>query len=223
VTGVQTCALPILIFPDQPFDWAYTMAFYSGEATLALAEYYGKTGEKRFLEAAASAQDYYLSLYIPPVLPNYYPASVPWQTLACSALYRITKNERYAEAIFILNEKLLEIQETSGNPGRFTNPDMTRYGGTHSSSDGVYTESLAYALQLAIEKKDAPREKLFRRAIALAVRNLASLQYKKEPLRLGSGQPSVVGAIRVRDNDGFVRIDCVQHALDAFMKIREIW
>ncbi|MBI5844018.1 MAG: glycoside hydrolase family 127 protein [Deltaproteobacteria bacterium] len=214
---------PYFIFPEQPFDWAYTMAFYSGEATLALVEYYEKTGEKRFLDVAVSAQDFYLSLYVPPVLPNYYPASVPWQTLALSSLYRITKNERYASAIFILNEKILEIQETRGNPGRFTNPDMERYGGTHSSSDGVYTESLAYALKLAIEKKDEVREKMFRRAITLAVQNLSSLQYKKEPLRLKSNQRSAVGAIRVRDNDGFIRIDCVQHALDAFLKIREVW
>lgn len=214
---------PFFIFPDFPFDGAYIMAFYSGEATLALLEYYEKTGEKQYLDAAKSAQACYLSLYVPPVLPNYYPACVPWQTLALSKLYSITKDERYSTAAFTLNEKLLEIQETKGNPGRFTNLDMERYGGTHSSSDGVYTESLAYALELAVKKKDAAREKVFRRALFLAVRNLKSLQYTKEPLRLMHGARSVVGALMVRDNDGVIRIDCVQHTLDAFRKIREVW
>ncbi len=214
---------PYFVFPRYSFDWPYSMAFYSGEATLALVEYYEKVGEKEYLDAAVKAQDFYVGLYVPPVLPNYYPACVPWQTLALCRLYRITGNERYAAAVFTLNEKLIEIEETGKNPGRFFNPDLERYGGTHSSSDGVFTESLAWALELARLKKDAAREKLFRRAIALSVGNLVSLQYDKEPFRLAPGQRSVVGAFRVRDNDGHIRIDSVQHIIDAYDKILAVW
>ena len=135
----------------------------------------------------------------------------------------LSEDQKYADAIFVLNDKLLEIQEKHQHPGRFFDRDFSRYGGTHSSSDGIFTESLAYALEMARLQKDQEREKVYREAIGLAVHNLLTLQSSHEPIRAKKGRPSVVGAFRVRENDGRIRIDSTQHIMDAYRKILEVW
>lgn len=215
---------PFYVIPSYPFDRDYCLAFYSGEAVLALMEYYDATGDETALKAAKKSQDYYLDEYVTHLKENYYPAYVPWQTMALWHLFKTTGETRYADAAFVLSDKLLEIQETKGDhPGRFFNRDFSRYGGTHSSSDGVFTEGLAHALDMAQLTGDKAREKRYREAIALSVRNLASLQYLHEPAKVTGTRVPVLGAFRSRDNDGRVRIDSTQHILDAYRKILEVW
>ncbi|MEW5736336.1 MAG: hypothetical protein AB1921_15935 [Thermodesulfobacteriota bacterium] len=214
---------PFFILPRDTFDRDYCMAFYAGEATLALLEYYEKTGDEKALAAARKAQDHYLDKYVSHLAENYYPAYVPWQTFALSHLYAVNHEARYRDAIFVLNDKLLEIQDKSRYQGRFFNPDFSRYGGTHSSSDGVFTESLAYALAAAKETGDKEREEHYRNAIKLAVQNLENLQYTVEPVRVTSGRIPVTGAIRVREDDGRVRLDSTQHGMDAMRKVLSVW
>lgn len=214
---------PFFVLPRDSFDRDYCMAFYSGEATLALLVYYEKTHDEKALAAAKKAQEHYLDSYVTHLEDNYYPAYVPWQTFALSHLYGLTGDARFRDAVFTLNDKLLEIQDTDRYKGRFFNPDFSRYGGTHSSSDGVFTESLAYALAMAREAGDKEREERYRKAIKLAMKNLETLQYQLEPVRLRNGRIPVTGAIRVREDDGRVRIDSTQHAMDAMRKILSVW
>lgn len=214
---------PFFIIPRDPFDEDYCMAFYSGEATLALLVYYEKTHDEQALAAAKKAQDFYLDRYVAHIADNYYPAYVPWQTFALSHLYALTKEARYRDAVFALNDKLLQIQDTTRYQGRFFNPDYNRYGGTHSSSDGVFTESLCYALEAAREAGDKEREERYRQAIRLAMKNIETLQYTSEPLALRNGRIPVTGAVRVREDDGRVRVDSTQHAMDAMRKFLKVW
>lgn len=213
---------PYFILPSRSFDRDYSLAFYSGEAVLALLEFYKKSGIKTYLDAARKAQEHYLDLYVARIEEKHYPASVPWQTLALANLWRITGERRYAEAIFILNDRLLTIQDKGYYLGRFFNPDPL-YGGAHTSSDGVYTESLAYALEIALQMEDAEREAGYRQAISLSVKNLISLQYHSNFQPAYPGRIPARGSFRSRNNDRSVRIDNVQHVMEAYRKILSVW
>ena len=219
---------PFFIEPNYSYKKDYILTFYSGEAILALVEYYEKTNDPKYLSAAEKTQEFYIDRYVTHLDENYYPAYVPWHTLALNKLYKITKNKKYADAIFILNDKLLEIQDgedkgQGGQLGRFYNPETPQYGSPHSSSDAVYTEGLAYAYEIAKMTKDDVHKKRYQRALALAVYNLKKLQYTEEKAEQYSFPEKIRGAIRVNTNDPKIRVDTTQHMIDAFMKVQEVF
>lgn len=214
---------PWLIEPDYEYDVDYLLTFYSGEALLALVEYYEKTGDEVYLEAAERSGDFYIDRYVTHLSDNYYPAYVPWHTIAYNHLYKITGNTKYADAIFILNDKLLEIQDTRNFIGRFYNPATPEYGTPHASSDAVYTEGLSYAYEVAQLVGDQEHETRYREAIAIGVENLLGLQYQEELPYASVPRTTYLGAIRIREDSGWVRVDTTQHTIDAFTKILEVW
>jgi len=207
---------PFLIEPSYKYDRDYVLTFYSGEAILALVEYYKKIGNEKILKAAVRAQDFYIERYVKNLKDNYYPAYVPWHTQSLNKLYKLTKNDKYANAVFILNDELLKIQDNDEFPGRFHDPQFPQYGNPHASSDGVFTEGLAYAYEIAVLKNDQKHIKKYERAIKLAVRNLISLQYS------GDNRKSK-GAFRCRAGDNRIRVDTTQHTIDAYRKIIEVF
>ncbi|MCI0619989.1 hypothetical protein L0Y40_03095 [Candidatus Wolfebacteria bacterium] len=232
---------PWYVEPDYEYDTDYLLTFYSGEALLALVEYYEKlltdpfleiaelTAEAsyehhgKYLEAAEKSANFYLNRYVTRLSENYYPAYVPWHTLAYNKLYKLTGDQKYADAIFVLNDKLLELQDTTGFVGRFYNPATPQYGSPHSSSDAVYTEGLAYAYEVARLAGDSERAARYREAIELGVENLISLQYQ-EPVPGGrSVKRTYLGALRVNVQSPWIRVDTTQHAVDAFTKILEVF
>ena len=123
----------------------------------------------------------------------------------------------------MLNDKLLEIQDTSDFVGRFYNPETPQYGNPHVASDGVYTEGLIYAYEIAQLTGDHERQEKYLNAIQLAVRNLRSLQYTDENILKNYDIPRVRGGFFARDGKTSIRIDNVQHTLDAYRKILEIF
>lgn len=212
---------PWYIEPDYGYDSDYLLTFYSGEAILALVEYYEKTGDPAVLAAAKHSIDFYLNRYVTEQEQNYYPAYVPWYTVALTKLYAIDPEPRYAEAVFIMNDKLLELLDTTNHMGRFYNPATPEYGTPHTSSDAVYTEGLAYAYELAKRVGDVQHRVLYAKALRLAVSNLVSLQYRTVSF------PQVeltryVGALRIREDSTWIRVDTTQHAVDAFTHILQV-
>lgn len=219
---------PWKIAPDYNYDEDYLLTFYSGEAILSLVEYYEKSGNEEVLELAKKTQGLYLKKYVDQMTQYYYPAYVPWHTQSLHALYRITKDEKYAKAALILNDELLKIQNTTGKPckdflGRFYSPDHPEYGSPHSASDGVYVEGLAYAYELAKWLSDTEHMEKYRAAIELGTHNLLNLQYTGESMYFMQYPERVKGAIRFRVDDNRIRIDTTQHMMDAFRKILEIF
>jgi hypothetical protein len=205
-----------LIEPDYPFDEKYLLTFYSGEALVALLECHQRTRDARYLERALASAEFYLKAYVGKLDENYYPAYVPWHTIAYNGLHKITGEDRFREAIFVLNDKLLELQNTSKHVGRFFNPRMEGYGMPHASSDGVYTEGIAHAFEVALRVGDEAKAARYLHAIGLAVRNLASLQYRSKI----EGSPLPFHAYRgaIRTNAGrnpWIRVDNTQHTIDA--------
>jgi len=208
--------------PSYEYDADYLLTFYSGEAIVALLEYFERAGISESLEAAKRAQEFYIDRYVVHLAENYYPAYVPWHTISLSKLYNITGDQKYADAIFVLNDKLLEILDTDEYVGRFYNPLTPQYGTPHSSSDGVYTEGLAYAYEVAQLIGDQEHVVSYKEALEIAVDNLSSLQYSNEEGSKYKDPSKVIGAIRYKAGDDRIRIDTVQHAMDAFLKIKVI-
>lgn len=212
---------PWLIEPSYDYDSDYLLTFYSGEAILALLEYARAADSGRHREAAVLAQEYYLERYVAKMAENYYPAYVPWHTLSLRMLYDETGDARYAEAVFRLNDELLKIQDTSDKVGRFYNPESPQYGTPHSSSDAVYTEGLAHAYHVAVRAEDAVHAGRYRSALALAVQNLESLQYGSREAKSFPRPEKAEGGIRISETKRNIRVDSVQHALDAYRAILE--
>jgi hypothetical protein len=143
--------------------------------------------------------------------------------MSLNNLYKLTQDQRYADAVYILTDKVLELLDRQVFVGRFYDPATPEYGTPHSSSDGVYTEGLAYAYEIAILNGDEIRQQRYRKALELAIFNLASLQYRYPVFDEGQVEPSkYIGGIRIRHDSSWIRIDTIGHALDAFDKILEI-
>lgn len=196
----------------------YLLTFYSGEALLALIEYYEKTNDPDVFFAISMAVDFYLEKYVTNLEENYYPAYVPWHTLALSAFYDIAPDERYPTAVFIMTDELLELFDSETVMGRFYNPNLSHFGRPHAASDGVYTEGVAYAYELALKVGDTQRAKRYKEVLILGLKNLISLQYKEESATNVLPAYTYLGGLRTNLVDPTIRVDNTQHALDAFEK-----
>lgn len=221
--------LPRRIEPDYTYDKDYLLTFYSGEALVALVEYYQRVWDMRRLEIALKSGEFYLQRYVAEIDQWYYPAYVPWHSIAWNHLYKITKDPRRAEGVFVLNDKLIEeMQRTPTNArspdriGRFYNPAFSQYGSPHSSSDGVYMDGLAFAYELAVLMEDAPRMARYAESLALVAHNLGNLQYRDSDMYFMSHPERAEGAIRVHLRDNSIRIDTTQHMIDGFVKVVEL-
>lgn len=217
--------VPWYVEPSYDYDADYLLTFYSGEALVALVEYYEKTEGPEYLAAAMYSQDFYVDRYVDNIEQYYYPAYVPWHTISLNKLYKITGEARYAEAIFVLNDKLLELLDRTDFVGRFYKPETSYYGTPHVASDGVYTEGLAYAYEIAKRVGDSERMKQYEEALYLALQNLRSLQYTDERLaRFSHEEPwRLLGAFMYRVGDSRIRTDNTQHTIDAYRKILEVF
>lgn len=197
----------------------YLLTFYSGEAIVALMEYGIKTQDKEVLDLAILAQDHYIEKYVHQLEENYYPAYVPWHTISLNLLYKHTQDQKYADAIFVLNDKVLELQDTTEFVGRFFNPETPQYGSPHTSSDGVYTEGLAYAYEIALLTKDNQRADKYLKAIGLSIPNLRSVQFTPEECKNFRLPHRAIGGFRSNATGTWIRIDCGQHIMDAYRKL----
>lgn len=205
--------------PNYDYDENYLMYFYSWEVILSILELYEKTNEKKYLDFILKSQDYYYNEYINSIEKNYYPAYVPWHTFSLTKLYKITKDDKYLNAIFLMNDKLLELQETNKKSkyfGRFYQSHLKKYWSPHTSSDAIYTESLLYAYGLAKDKEDKKREKLYFKAINSSIDNLYFLQYKDKK------NINTYWWIKINHNDNNIRVDNVAHLIDMLIKYNEI-
>jgi len=198
------------------------LQFFSGEAIVALVDYHLRTGDPRWLAAARRAQEHYLQEYVAEIEQNYYPAYVPWHTQSLNKLYQATGDQRYPKAVFVMNDRLLELLDTTDCVGRFYRPDSPFYGGPHSSGDAVFIESLTYALEIAALTGETARARAYGAALDLAVAHFATLQYSLEEA-LDFPRPWLaVGGVRSSDTRPEIRIDNTSHCIDALGKLVRI-
>lgn len=211
--------------PDYAYNEDYLLTFYSGEAILALLEYADKTGNETAFKAAKRAQDFYIEKYVAHIDENYYPAYVPWHTQSLARLYHITGDERYAQAIYVMNDKLLELQDRKHFVGRFNNPDLPQYGSPHAASDAVYLEGLSYAYAVAKERGDLSEEDRYLEAIIYGFSYLQGLQYRPGLLFVlddADAKRKLLGGIMSDSCSRSIRIDTDAHAVDGLTKLAEV-
>jgi AMMECR1 domain-containing protein len=216
------------IEPDYSYDEEDLLTYYSGEAILSLVELYEKTGDKKYLDTAVKSQDYFVVEYVDLIDENYFPAYVPWHTMSLYKLYQITGSEEYKDAVFTLNDRLIQMQNQDGKPyidflGRFYDPEHPEYGVPFSGSTSVYVEGLTYAYELAEIAGDAERMYEYKKSILLGVHNLINLQFDGADMYYLSHPERVTGAIRYRVDDNRIRIDTTQHTIDALIRVMDIF
>jgi len=216
------------IEPDYSYDEEDLLTYYSGEAILSLVEMHEKTGDKEYLDSAVKSQDYYVGEYVDLIDENYFPAYVPWHTISLYKLYLITGSDRYKDAIFILNDRLIQMQNQDGKPyidflGRFYDPKHPEYGVPFSGSTAVYVEGLTYAYELAELVGDYERMYEYKKSILLGVHNLINLQFDGEDMYYLSHPERVEGALRYGVDDNRIRIDTTQHTIDALNRVMDIF
>ncbi|MDG6219537.1 MAG: hypothetical protein QCI00_08870 [Candidatus Thermoplasmatota archaeon] len=209
---------PFFISPTYKFDEVHLLKFYSGQTILALLELYEKTKNESLYDAALLSQRYYYSLYVENISTNYHPSFVPWHSQTLYRLYKLTNNNTYATAVFILNDLLIEMQEKTNTSvlGRFFDPLNPLYGSYHSSSDALYTEGLVYAYRLAYYLNDTERMQRYQTAFLLGSLNLISLQYTN------ISDANTFGGVRYGVDDGRIRVDNVVHTIEAFDAISSV-
>jgi hypothetical protein len=192
----------------------YLLKFYSGEAILSLLEYYEKIGDENIYQVAKKSQEYYVNEYVKNMNYNYYPAYVPWQTFSLFKFYQKTKEKKYAQAIFILNDELIKIQDQYNYKGRFYDFRRPEYGRPHSSSDAIYGESLVTAYLLAKELNDTQRQKKYFSAIKMDLFNLAKLQFCNSRNKIKAPTQEMCGGLQIRAGEKFSRVDSLAHTFD---------
>jgi hypothetical protein len=217
---------PWYVEPGYEYDANYLLTFYSGEALVALLEYNTLANDDDLHRQIVKAADFYVQQYVTNIDVNYYPAYVPWHTLALNLLYKRTEDTRYADALFVLSDKLLEIQDRENFIGRFYNPETPEYGSPHVSSDAVYTEGFAYAYEIGIEVGDLEREKQYKEAIMLGFDNIKRLQFTSAWWNFFEDQETsqnISGGFRTHACKSSVRIDSIAHAIDGFTQIEAVF
>jgi len=205
---------PYYVEPAYPYDGSYVLSFYSGEALLGLIDYYEKTHDELILQAAIKSQDYYVGEYADRMDENYCPFYVPWHTMTLYRLHNITGNQRYAEAAFKLNDRLIRSQEPSG---RFVDIYDLEYGQPHSAVVALYVDGLTYAYDLALACNDSARERAYGLGIRRGLTYLTYLQYTDE------NDTRTYGALKADSSNGMVRVDATQHAIDAFRRALKLY
>jgi len=220
---------------DGSFDafYAYTgtvnnenwhLAYSSGGAILGMSELYERTKEQSYLETAHKAQDFYLVEYVDKIDENYYPGYVPWHTMSLSTLFKITGDEKYIAPIFTINDKLIEMQNTDGRPymdylGSFFNPKIKGYQIPYSTTNAVIVEGLAYAYEIARDAGDVARTEKYRNSVLLGAHNLMNLQFAGPNMYYMQKPERAEGGFHYNAYDNRIRIDAIQHTIDAFTKI----
>ena len=195
--------------------------FYSGEALLFWAVEFSISKNPELLKKIMTSFSYYKDWH----LKNRNPAFVPWHTQAYYLVWQETKDDQLKEFIFKMNDWLLSMQqwETSSHPdmkGRFYDPKRSYFGPPHASSTAVYLEGLIDAFQLAKNTNEPLRAEMYRIAILRGIRSITQLQFKDgADCFYLVNKDRVLGGVRTTVYDNTIRIDNVQHALMALLKI----
>jgi hypothetical protein len=215
--------------PDGSFDTFHiprertdNQNFYSGEALLFLAARYRVSRDPQELARIMAAFRYYRDWH----RANRNPAFVPWHTQAYCLTWQVTRDRVLAAFIFEMNDWLLSMQqwESAEYPdmqGRFYDPARPQFGPPHASSTGVYLEGLTDAFALARNLGDTARQERYRTAIVRGIRSLMQLQFKDAvDCFYVAAVDRVLGGVRTTVYDNTIRVDNVQHALMALLKVR---
>jgi hypothetical protein len=198
--------------------------FYPGEALLLWSSVIDETQDARLLKRFWTSFEFYQRWHD----ANRNPAFIPWHTQAYSKLWRTNRDNRLVQAIFKMNDWLLDVQQCKTAPypdcrGRFYDPNRP-FGPPHVSSTAVYLEGLADAFALARESGESDRAERYRAAIVHGLRSISQLTFKDNgDMFYAAKRNQLRGGVRTNEYDNVVRIDNVQHSLMASHKILDVF
>lgn len=198
-----------------PEDRNDNQSFYPGEALLAISMMIERNNDKKLIHKMKQSMQFYMDYYRS---INRNTAFIPWHTMAYWRMYQITEDKEYLNAIFELNDWLINIQNLGDDKipdlkGRFYLPQFSFYGPPHASSTAIYIEGLAYAYDLAKKSGDEDRAQAYLESIRWGIRGLIQLQFRPENAFYLSKKNRVLGGLRTRVTDNQMRIDNAQHAI----------
>ena len=155
---------------------------------------------------------------------NTNPAFIPWHTMAYCSIWKQTKAAELRDFVFEMNDFLVGYQETQpmfpDQLGRFWDTNRRHFGVPHASSTGVYLEGLIEAYLLAKAVKDIVRMKRYGKALFLGLRSILQLQMTDEvDMFYISKRDRVLGSIRTSVHHNEIRVDNIQHPLNAMITI----
>ena len=182
--------------------------YYPGETLLILMRYYRKTNYKPALEAVEKAYPFYQAFWNKK--ENQQGPFVPWQVRAYQEAWSVTKDKRYADFVFQLEDWMLKKYKPLGSdaePGR-QGALNTQFAGT-----GVYSEGLSAAVRLARETGDKERYERYSKVLRGMMGYVLGLQFKDEDTYWVKRPDKVRGALSMRPDNEELRIDSTYHAI----------
>ncbi len=203
--------------PDKYSQFDRKEIYYSGEALTAIMSLYEKTKDEKYLNLTERVFDYYQVLFD---RASRRMSMAPWMSKAYGKVYFATKNKKYAEFVFKMNDLVLSYQNG------LDIKDVDRIGSFYSKgsacSTGVYVESLAEAYKIAKDLGDRGRMRLYKKAILMGDRFILQSQYRKNNSFIARDVDLALGGIRTTVYKSKIRIDTVQHGANAFLKTLEV-
>ncbi len=193
--------------------------FYPGEALLYWSKRYEQERDSKLLNKIEKSMQYYHTWH----LEHRNPAFIPWHTQAYYIMWNVTKDNKYRDYIFEMNDWLVGVQQWetvfADTKGRFYDPKRP-FGPPHASSTGVFLEGLIDAFCLARELDDHKRLERYRTTIVRGLRSVMQLQFQDDlDMFYISKRKKVKGGIRTTVYDNTIRVDNVQHNLMGVSKI----
>lgn len=193
--------------------------YYPGEALYALMRSFSRGDGEWKLEAAKKALPFYLRHWKEDPSASF----VPWQSGAFAEAFLLTRERSYAEFVFEMNDWLLHLQYTGSDSvrdewiGGFASHQYGRVlRTTPGATTGSYLEALVDACRVAKLMEDQERAIAYRSAARSAIRFLMNNQYAMS--EMGHYQSwfakKLAGAFHGGVDDGIVRIDYTQHAIN---------
>lgn len=208
----------------RPENFISNDRFYSGEALLAATRLYEFSGDAKWLEFVERSFDFYSEKLRNNFLPQY----VPWHTMAYAEMFEATGEQKYADFIFWMNDRLIDemLVTDSDNPkeiGRFySKMKSNSYGPPHSASTSVYIEGVGYAQAVAEKTGDQKRASKYSEAVILGTRSLLELQFTVKDANAFSRPEKVIGAIGRTFDRSEIRIDQTGHSANGILEAIKI-
>jgi len=194
--------------------------YFPGEALLAMATHYHQYPDERIFDAFNKA----IQFYRPYFHERPTPAFIPWQVQAFTQMTTHAQRGDYDDYVFELTDWLASKQLSRDNCDW---PEL--WGGIAAYQTGragvstaSYLEGFTDALALAKRRGDHVRANRYERVVRQAARFVIQLQFRDNEAYFVRSRQDAVGGIRTTPTLNLLRIDHVQHALNALMKTRQV-
>jgi len=200
--------------PSKMTDFKSAQKYYPGEAMTALMSLYEQEKDKKHLNLCMRMFDYYRDLF-----KKEKKLSVSWMSQAYASVFNTTKDMKYANFVFEMNDYIIKRQLDDGE--KFTDK-MGSFGKRgYSYSTGTYLEGIAKAYEIAKELNDTERIQKYEKALLMGMRFLLQSQYTEENMFTVINKELTTGGMRTSVDNLSIRIDAVQHAAHAMIRFLE--